>query len=87
MEEGEMSFRTRDVPVVKEEPVMTVASVSSEADTTDVGIEKSAVDEAMRLIQRHIDKEARNRWVEHLDVRDLCPRQKADLVADLARLF
>jgi len=82
-----MSFRTRDVPVVKEEPVMTVPSVGSEADTTDVGIEKSAVDEAMRLIQRHIDKEARNRWVEHLDVRDLCPRQKADLVADLARLF
>ena len=33
------------------------------------------------------DKEARNRWVEHLEVRDLCPRQKADLVADLARLF
>jgi hypothetical protein len=41
----------------------------------------------MRLIQRHIDKEARNRWVEHLEVRDLCPRQKADLVSELARLF
>lgn len=47
--------------------------------------EVTAVDEAVRIIQKHVDKEARNRWVEHLDVRDLCPRQKADLVADLVR--
>jgi hypothetical protein len=87
MEEGEMSFRTRDVPVAKVEPVVTTAPIESETGTPDVGIERTAVEEAMRLIQRHIDKEARNRWVEHLDVRDLCPRQKADLVADLARLF
>lgn len=56
-------------------------------NTAEPDLEKSAVDEAMRLIQRHIDKEARNRWVDHLEVRDLCPRQKVDLVADLARLF
>jgi hypothetical protein len=48
-------------------------------------VEVSAVEEAIRIIQRHVDKEARNRWVEHLEVRDLCSRQKADLVADLVR--
>ncbi len=79
-----MSFR-RDVPVVRDETIRPVASTT--AETAETGLEKSAVEEAMRLIQKHIDKEARNRWVEHLEVRDLCPRQKADLVADLARLF
>jgi len=75
-----MSLRTQDVPV-------TDGVVEAVPETEGVGLEKTAVEEAMRLIQRHIDKEARNRWVEHLEVRDLCPRQKADLVADLARLF
>jgi hypothetical protein len=60
-----------------------VAPAPKEKETA----EHNAVEEAIRVIQKHIDKEARNRWVEHLDVRDLCPRQKADLVADLARLF
>jgi hypothetical protein len=64
-----------------------VATTLVETETTETGLEKSAVEEAIRLIQKHIDKEARNRWVEHLEVRDLCPRQKADLVADLAHLF
>jgi hypothetical protein len=73
-----MSFHTREVPAVDES-----AQTAPESATGT----KVAVEEAMRLIQKHIDKEARNRWVEHLDVRDLCPRQKADLVADLARLF
>lgn len=53
----------------------------------EVGLEPGAVEEAIRVIQKHVDKEARNRWVEHLEVRDLCPRQKADLVSDLAHLF
>ncbi len=53
----------------------------------DTDSEVVAVEEAIRVIQKHVDKEARNRWVEHLEVRDLCPRQKADLVADLARIF
>jgi hypothetical protein len=82
-----MSLRTRDVPVVENETSPVTALAETETETTETGIEKGAVEEAMRLIQRHIDKEARNRWVEHLEVRDLCPRQKADLVADLARLF
>jgi hypothetical protein len=60
---------------------------TTKPDLNETGLEQHAVEEAMRLIQKHIDKEARNRWVEHLDVRDLCPRQKADLVSDLARLF
>ncbi len=81
-----MSLRMRDVPVVSDEPT-NVATTPEVPETADTGLEKNAVEEAMRLIQRHIDKEARNRWVEHLEVRDLCPRQKADLVADLARLF
>lgn len=75
-----MSLHTQDVPIVEEAPLEAV-------ETGETGLEKTAVDEAMRLIQRHIDKEARNRWVEHLEVRDLCPRQKADLVSELARLF
>ncbi len=83
-----MSVRTHDVPMVGDETsVPVVSSPSVQPDSPETGLEKSAVEEAMRLIQKHIDKEARNRWVEHLDVRDLCPRQKADLVADLARLF
>jgi len=76
----------RDVQGTEVEPT-EVAGPPTSPETSETGLEKGAVEEAMRLIQRHIDKEARNRWVEHLDVRDLCPRQKADLVADLARLF
>jgi len=82
-----MSFRTPDVTVLRDEVTAPVATTSGETDTVETGLEKSAVDEAIRLIQKHIDKEARNRWVEHLEVRDLCPRQKADLVSDLAHLF
>jgi hypothetical protein len=81
-----MSLRMRDTTIVSEEPT-NVAVTPAVPETADTGLEKGAVEEAMRLIQRHIDKEARNRWVEHLEVRDLCPRQKADLVSDLARLF
>jgi hypothetical protein len=58
--------------------------LASETETTPP-TEYTAVEEAIRIIQKHVDKEARNRWVEHLEVRDLCPRQKADLVADLVR--
>jgi hypothetical protein len=72
-----MSIRHPDLPAVKKEQETAAPET----------VEKNAVEEAIRVIQRHIDKEARNRWVEHLEVRDLCPRQKADLVADLAKLF
>jgi hypothetical protein len=82
-----MTFRTREVPVLPDELTAPVDPRLADTETAETGIEKPAVEEAMRLIQKHIDKEARNRWVEHLEVRDLCPRQKADLVADLAHLF
>ncbi len=66
----------------------TCRGLASETKATpETDVEVAAVDEAIRVIQKHVDKEARNRWVEHLEVRDLCPRQKADLVADLARMF
>ena len=78
-----MAFRTVEDRVLKNEPPPSSAA----PETDESGLEQNAVSEAIRVIQKHIDKEARNRWVEHLDVRDLCPRQKADLVADLARLF
>lgn len=74
--------------VSREAEEMTTCRGVSEADvqpTAAPGTE--AVGEAVRIIQKHVDKEARNRWVEHLEVKDLCPRQKADLVADLARIF
>ncbi len=83
-----MPFNTRGAPVVGDETIAPVTSVPAEPETTsETGLEQSAVEEAIRIIQKHIDKEARNRWVEHLEVRDLCPRQKADLVSDLAKLF
>jgi len=80
-----MPFETRGAPVMGNETTSPVASTVTESETTE--LEQPAVEEAIRVIQKHIDKEARNRWVEHLEVRDLCPRQKSDLVSDLAKLF
>jgi hypothetical protein len=83
-----MPLSTREAPVTRREipqPPRTPSTLTEDAAATDPG--QSAIEEAIRVIQRHVDKEARNRWVEHLEVRDLCARQKADLVADLAKLF
>lgn len=83
-----MPTSTRGASVVGEEIRTPSASVATKPETaTETGLEHSAVQEAIRVIQKHIDKEAKNRWVEHLEVRDLCPRQKADLVSELAKLF
>jgi len=81
-----MAYRTRDT-VVDEATQKAAIKPAAEETVVETPVEVPAVDEAMRVIQKHIDKEARNRWVEHLDVRDLCPRQKADMISDLARLF
>lgn len=81
-----MAYRTPDA-MVEETTQATVVTPGAEETPVEAPVEVPAVDEAMRVIQKHIDKEARNRWVEHLDVRDLCPRQKADMISDLARLF
>jgi septum formation inhibitor-activating ATPase MinD len=81
-----MAYRIRDA-VVDEATQETAIQSAAEEAVVETPVEVPAVEEAMRLIQKHIDKEARNRWVEHLDVRDLCPRQKADMISDLARLF
>jgi hypothetical protein len=62
-----MSIRHPDLPAVKKEQETAAPET----------VEKNAVEEAIRVIQRHVDKEARNRWVEHLEVRDLCPRHRA----------
>ncbi len=83
-----MPFSTRGASVFGEDTASMNSSATTEPETTtEKGLEQTAVEEAIRVIQKHIDKEARNRWVEHLDVRDLCPRQKSDLVSDLAKLF
>ncbi|HUX87299.1 MAG TPA: hypothetical protein VMW65_09880 [Chloroflexota bacterium] len=82
-----MPYQTPGTPVVGDETVTKVTAPTAAIPTPEVGNEPPAVGEAIRVIQKHIDKEARNRWIEHLDVRDLCPRQKADLVNELARLF
>lgn len=82
-----MPFHTRGAPIMGEETVQPTTSVTVEPETTETGLEQGAIEEAIRVIQKHVDKEARNRWVEHLEVRDLCPRQKSDLVTDLAKLF
>lgn len=82
-----MPYQTPGTPLVEEETVTVTTAPTINTPTPEVGSEPPAVGEAIRIIQKHVDKEARNRWVEHLDVRDLCPRQKADLVNELARLF
>lgn len=45
------------------------------------------VDEAIRVIQTHLDKEARNRRQLVLSPRELCPMQKAELIEDLVALL
>lgn len=45
------------------------------------------VEEAIRIIQDHLDREARNRRQVLLEPKDLCPMQKAKLVADLQAVF
>jgi len=81
-----MAYRIRDGVADEATQEKAIKSAAEEA-VVETPVEVPAIDEAMRVIQKHIDKEARNRWVEHLDVRDLCPRQKADMISDLARLF
>lgn len=83
-----MPFQMRGTPMVEDETTtLTTPETIDPASPNETELDAPAVEEAMRVIQKHIDKEARNRWVEHLDVRDLCPRQKADLISELARLF
>lgn len=43
----------------------------------------SAVEEAMRVIQTHLDREAHNRRMRSLQPQELCPDQKSELVRDL----
>ncbi len=45
--------------------------------------EPRVVDEAIKIIQEHLDREARNRRQTTLEPKDLCPMQKARLVSDL----
>ena len=45
--------------------------------------ESTRVADAVRIIQEHLDKEARNRRQTNLSPRELCPMQKAELVQDL----
>lgn len=82
-------FWTRGTRTVERETEETAThgAAPEPKEIPEIDIETGAIDEAIRVIQKHVDKEARNRWVEHLEVRDLCPRQKADLVADLSRMF
>ena len=69
--------RSSSTPVLERE---------TEAVGTQLG-EQAVVDETIKLIQRHIDKEAQNRRVRELAIRDLCPMQKAELVQDLAKIL
>jgi hypothetical protein len=45
--------------------------------------EPKVVDDAIKIIQEHLDREARNRRQSTLEPKDLCPMQKARLVSDL----
>ncbi len=46
--------------------------------------EPKIVDDAIKIIQEHLDREARNRRQSTLEPKDLCPMQKARLVSDLS---
>lgn len=50
-------------------------------------VDRSVVDEAAKIIQRHVEQEARCRRMFYLRVQDLCPAQKVELVQDLSKLF
>ena len=50
-------------------------------------LESKAVSDAIRVIQEHLDKEARNRRQTSLNPKELCPMQKAELVQDLANIL
>ncbi len=50
-------------------------------------ISRSVIEQASRVIQEHLDKEARNRRQSMLQPRELCPMQKAELVQDLASIL
>ncbi|MBI3977489.1 MAG: hypothetical protein HY331_04810 [Chloroflexi bacterium] len=45
------------------------------------------VEECMRIVQEHLDREAGNRRLEWLAPRELCAEQKAALVHDIAALL
>ncbi|MBI2863710.1 MAG: hypothetical protein HYX94_04020 [Chloroflexi bacterium] len=49
--------------------------------------ETKTVDVAIKTIQEHLDKEARNRSLPVLKPRELCPIQKVRLVNDLASVL
>ncbi|MCS7003450.1 MAG: hypothetical protein NZ518_11430 [Dehalococcoidia bacterium] len=49
--------------------------------------EARVVDDAIKIIQEHLDREARNRRQPLLEPRDLCPMQKARLVSDLTAVL
>lgn len=60
---------------------MTTATI--ERTTTASAV----VDEAMRILQAHLDQEARNRRMQNLRPADLCPMQKAEMIQELAALL
>ena len=49
--------------------------------------ERQVIADAIRTIQEHLDKEARNRRQTNLSPRELCPMQKAELVQDLMHVL
>lgn len=49
--------------------------------------ETKTIDVAIKIIQEHLDKEARNRSLPVLKPRDLCPIQKVRLLNDLASVL
>lgn len=81
-----LGFWRRTAAVDERAPQSEPASPMADA-TIGVEPDQTAVDEAVRVIQRHVEREARNRRLQYMAVRDLCPAQKAELVADLSRIF
>ena len=49
--------------------------------------ERQVVADAIRTIQEHLDKEARNRRQTNLSPRELGPMQKAEMVQDLVNVL
>jgi hypothetical protein len=64
-----------------------IDDILNQIDSPSLEPSNAEVEEAMSVIQRHLEREARNRQLEMLSPDDLCPEQKRDLVKDLARIF
>lgn len=62
-------------------------TIVEQIDITNVEATTHEVISMIAIMQKHLEKEAKNREVPMLEPVDLCPAQKKDLAREMARLF